>query len=191
MDKQMTLSMIMDDLAFVDTPKKVFLERMDTLIPWKEFTDLIAPYYYDGKRGNKPYELELMIRLYLLQNLYNLSDMGTRNEVIDSRAFSSFCRVSSRNQIPDGDTLGRFRHILEKNHLQEQIFETVLNKLRTEGKILKKGTIVDSTIIDAPSSAKNKEKSRDPEAHSTKKGRKLSVRNQSAYRCGQRKRNCP
>ena len=143
---------------------------MDTLIPWKEFTDLIAPYYYDGKRGNKPYELELMIRLYLLQNLYNLSDMGTRNEATRSRAFSSFCRVSSRNQIPDGDTLGRFRHILEKNHLQEQIFAAVLNKLRTEGKILKKGTIVDSTIIDAPSSTKNKEKSRDPEAHSTKKG---------------------
>ena len=128
------------------------------------------PYYYDGKRGNKPYEPGLMIRLYLLQNLYNLSDMGTRNEVIDSRAFSSFCRVSSRNQIPDGDTLGRFRHILEKNHLQEQIFDTVLNKLRTEGKILKKGTIVDSTIIDAPSSTKNKENTRDPEAHSTKKG---------------------
>ena len=137
MDKQMTLSMIMDDPAFVDTPKKVFPERMDALIPWKEFTDRIAPYYYDGKRGNKPYELELMIRLYLLQNLYNFSDMGTRNEVIDSRAFSSFCRASSRNQIPDGDTLGRFRHILEKNHLQEQIFETVLNKLRTEGKIRK------------------------------------------------------
>ena len=129
--------MIMDDPAFVDTPKKVFPERMDTLIPRKEFTDLIAPYYYDGKRGNKPYEPGLMIRLYLLQNLYNLSDMGTRNEVIDSRAFSSFCRVSSRNQIPDGDTPGRFRPVPEKNHLQEQIFETVLNKLRTEGKIRK------------------------------------------------------
>ena len=63
----MTLSMIMDDLAFVDTPKKVFPERMDPLIPWKEFTDRIAPYYYDGKRGNKPYEPELMIRLYLFR----------------------------------------------------------------------------------------------------------------------------
>ena len=69
--------------------------------------------------------------------LYNLSDMGTRNEVTRSRAFSSFRRVSSRNQIPDGDTLGRFRHILEKNHLQEQIFAAVPNKLRTEGKIRK------------------------------------------------------
>ena len=97
----MTLSMIMDDLAFVNTLKKVFPERMDALIPRKEFTDRIAPYYYDGKRGNKPYELELMIRLYLLQNLYNLSDMGTRNEATRSRAFSSFRRVSSRNQIPE------------------------------------------------------------------------------------------
>ena len=88
-------------------------------------------------RGNKPQELELMIRLYLLQNLYNLSDMGTRNEVIDSRAFSSFCRVSSRNQIPDGDTPGRFRPVPEKNNLQENIFAAVLTKLRTEGKIRK------------------------------------------------------
>ena len=110
---------------------------MNTLIPRKEFTDLIVPYYYDGKRGNKPYEPELMIRLYLLQNLYNLSDMGTRNEAIRSRAFPSFRRVSSRNQIPDGDTPGRFRPVPEKNHPQEQIFDTVLNKLRTEGKIRK------------------------------------------------------
>ena len=132
----MTLSMSMDDPAFVDTPKKVFLERMDTLIPWKEFMDLIAPYYYDGKRGNKPQEPELMIRLYLSM-LYNLSDMGTRNEVTRSRAFSSFCRVSSGNQIPDGDTLGRFRPVPEKNNLQEKIFAAVLTKLRTEGKIRK------------------------------------------------------
>ena len=133
----MTLSMIMDDPAFVDTPKKVFLERMDTLIPRKEFTVRIAPYYYDGKRGNKPQEPELMIRLYLLQNLYTLSDTGTRNEVTRSRAFSSFCRVSSGNQIPDEDTLGRFRPVPEKNNLQEKIFAAVLTKLRTEGKIRK------------------------------------------------------
>lgn len=102
--------------------------------------------------GNKPYDLELMLRIHLLQNLYNLSDEGTRNEVIDSRAFSDFCGVESSNQIPDGDTIGRFRNLLINNHIHEQFFALVVKTLADRGLILKKGTIVDSTIIEAPSS---------------------------------------
>ena len=109
--------------------KKEFLAQIERIVLWKEWLKLIQPCYYKGERGNKPYPLEIMLRLYLLQNLYDLSDKATVAEAIDSRAFSDFW-----------------------------------------GLILKKGTIVDSTIIAAPSSTKNKEKKRDPEAHQVKKG---------------------
>ena len=111
-----------------------------------------------------------MLRLYLLQNLYDLSDEATAAEAIDSRAFSDFCGVDSSNQVPNGDTIGRFRNLLVKNGLQEKLFTQVVAALTEQGLILKKGTIVDSTIISAPSSTKNKEKKRDPDAHQVKKG---------------------
>ena len=170
MNKQITLSAFNDELAKVRTKKKEFLEQMDRIIPWGEWKALIQPYYYKGERGNKPYDLELMLRLFILQNLYNLSDEGTVAEAIDSRAFSEFCGVDSSNQVPNGDTLGRFRNLLMKNGLQQQLFTQVVSMLTERGLILKKGTIVDSTIIAAPSSTKNEEKQRDPDAHQVKKG---------------------
>ena len=115
-------------------------------------------------------KLELMLRLFILQNLYNLSDEDTVAEVIDSRAFSDFCAVDSSNQIPSGDTLGRFRNLLIQHGLQGQLFAQVAAMLMERGLILKKGTIVDSTIITAPCSTKNREKKRDPDARQTKKG---------------------
>ena len=172
MDKQMSLSALSDELAQVRTKKKEFLTQMDRIIPWGEWIALIRPCYYKGERGNKPYDLERMLRIYMIQNLYNLSDMATVAEVIDSRAFSDFCGVESSNQVPDGDTLGQFRNLLIKNGLQEKLFAQVVELLTKRGLILKKGTIVDSTFIEAPSSTKNKDKKRDPEMHSTKKNTK-------------------
>ena len=166
----MSLSAFNDELAQVRTKKKEFLEQMERIIPWGEWITLIQPFYYKGERGNKPYGLELMLRLFILQNLYNLSDEGTVAEVIDSRAFSDFCGVDSSNQVPNGDTLGRFRNLLVRHELQEQLFAQVVAMLMERGLILKKGTIVDSTIISAPSSTKNKEQKRDPDACQTKKG---------------------
>ena len=170
MDKQMSLSAWNDELAQVRTKKKEFLEQMDRIIPWGEWITLIQPCYYKGELGNKPYALELMLRLFILQNFYDLSDDGTVAEVIDSRAFSDFCGVDSSNQVPSGDTLGRFRNLLIRHGLQERLFAQVVAMLTERGLILKKGTIVDSTIITAPSSTKNRDKKRDPEAHQTKKG---------------------
>ena len=118
MDKQMSLSAFSDELAQVRTKKKEFLTQMDRIIPWGEWIALIRPCYYKGERGNKPYDLERMLRIYMIQNLYNLSDLSTVAEVIDSRAFSDFCGVESSNQVPDGDTLGRFRNLLIQNNLQ-------------------------------------------------------------------------
>ena len=91
--------MISDELAKAKTSKKEFLEKMEKLIPWNEFVGIIKPVYYKGEVGNKPYELELMLRIFILQNLYDLSDMKAMNEVIDSRAFSEFCGVDSPNQV--------------------------------------------------------------------------------------------
>ena len=170
MDKQITMSAYSDELAKVRTHKKEFLLQIERIVPWGEWITVIKPHYYKGERGNKPYDLERMLRIYLIQNLYDLADMGTVGEVIDSRAFSEFCGVDSSNQVPDGDTLGRFRNLLVKNGLQEKLFTQVVTLLTERGLILKKGTIVDSTIIAAPSSTKNKEKQRDPDAHQVKKG---------------------
>ncbi len=156
----MTISAFSDELAQVRTKKKEFLTQIERIVPWKEWLSLIRPCYYKGERGNKPYPLGTMLRLYLLQNLYDLSDEATVAEAIDSRAFSDFCGVDSSNQVPDGDTLGRFRNLLIKNGLQEKLFAQVVAALMARGLILKKGTIVDSTIISAPSSTKNKEKKR-------------------------------
>ena len=157
-------------MAQVRTKKKEFLSQIERIVPWGEWLTLIRPCYYKGKRGNKPYDLERMLRIYLLQNLYDLADEATVAEVIDSRAFSEFCGVDSSNQVPDGDTLGRFRNLLIRNGLQEKLFRQVVELLQQRGLILKKGTIVDSTIIAAPSSTKNQEKQRDPDAHQVKKG---------------------
>ena len=128
MDKQMSLSALSDELAQVRTKKKEFLTQMDRIIPWGEWIALIRPCYYKGERGNKPYDLERMLRIYMIQNLYNLSDMATVAEVIDSRAFSDFCGVESSNQVPDGDTLGRFRNLLIQNALQQRVVSRVMRK---------------------------------------------------------------
>ena len=170
MNRQMKLAEMNDELGAARTNKKEFLEKLERIIPWTEFIELIEPHYYKGERGNKPYDLELMLRIYLIQNLYDLADEATVNEVIDSRAFSDFCGVESSNQVPDGDTLGRFRNLLIKNNLQDKLFKQVVELLTERGLILKKGTIVDSTIISAPSSTKNANRQRDPEAHQVKKG---------------------
>lgn len=170
MKKQISLSSLSDELSQVRTRKKEFLAQIERIVPWGEWETMIRPCYYKGECGNKPYELELMLRLYLLQNLYNLSDEATTAEAIDSRAFSDFCGVESSNQVPDGDTLGRFRNLLVRNGLQEKLFVRVVELLEAKGLLLKKGTIVDSTIIAAPSSTKNRDHQRDPEAHQVKKG---------------------
>ena len=168
--KQMNMSWFEDELNKIRTRKKDFLDKMDKIIPWKKWTKIVEPVYPKGERGNKPYSIQTMLRIFVLQNLYSLADMAVMTEVIDSRAFSEFCGFDSPNQIPDGDTIGRFRNLLEQHRLQEKFFNQVLELLQAQGMILRKGTIIDSTIINAPSSTKNENKKRDPDAHQVKKG---------------------
>ena len=132
MDKQMGLPAPSDELAQVRTKKKEFLAQIDRIIPWGKWIALMRPCYYKGERGNKPYDLERMLRIYMIQNLYNLSDTASVAEVIDSRAFSDFCGVESSNQLPDRDTLGRFRNLLIKNGLQENFSHKLFSFLQIE-----------------------------------------------------------
>lgn len=159
-----------DAFQSAKTNKRQFLEKMDSLIPWQDWVSIIEPIYYEGVVGQKPYSIELMLRIHILQNFYDLADMAVMYEILDSRAFSDFCGVSSPKEVPDGDTIGRFRNLLIDNNIQEQIFLQVVKILQKHNLILKKGTIVDSTLIAAPSSTKNADRKRDPEAHSVKKG---------------------
>jgi len=159
-----------DAFQSAKTNKRQFLEKMDSLIPWQDWVSIISPIYYEGKVGQKPYPIELMLRIHILQNFYDLADMAVMYEILDSRAFSDFCGVSSPKEVPNGDTIGRFRNLLIDNNIQEQIFVQVIKILQEHKLILKKGTIVDSTLIAAPSSTKNADRQRDPEAHSVKKG---------------------
>ena len=142
MDKQIRLSNLSDELAQVRTKKKEFLTRIEQIIPWGEWETMIQPHYYEGERGNKPYELDLMLHLHILQNLYDLSDEATAAEVIDSRAFSEFCGIESSNRVPDGDTIGRFRNIFIKHGLQEKLFAQAVPLLTERGLILKKGQLL-------------------------------------------------
>ena len=135
----MSLSALSDELAQVRTKKKEFLAEMDRIVPWGEWIALIQPCYYKGERGNKPYDLERMLRIYLVQNLYNLSDISTVAEVIDSRVFSDFCGVESSNQVPDEDTLGRFQNLLFQNNLQEKLLAQVVELLAQRGPDSEKG----------------------------------------------------
>lgn len=153
------------------TRREKFLEAMDMIIPWKEWVALIIPYYPKGKRGRPPRGIETMLRMVLLQNWFNLSDEGLEDSIYDSYAFRKFMGLNFlEEQAPDATTLCKFRAILNENGLAEQIFGHVKQMLDETGKIMHGGSIIDASIIDAPSSTKNKDGKRDPEMHQVKKG---------------------
>ena len=144
---------------------------MEGIIPWDEWVEFVRPYYPSGKRGRPVKGIEKMLRMYLLQVWFNLSDEGIEDAIYDSYAFRKFMGINFVDeQVPDATTLLKFRHLLEKNHLGEQMFKAISYVLDQGGAMMKGGTIVDATIINAPSSTKNEEKARDPEMHQTKKG---------------------
>ena len=169
--KQQTFTDIEYSRRKKKTRREEFLDTMDQMIPWKDWIALIEPYYPTGKRGRPTRGIETMLRMYLMQNWFNLSDAAIEDAIYDSYAMRSFMRLDFyREQVPDATTLLKFRHLLEEHHIGEQIFADVNDRLEKAGLIMHGGTIVDATIINAPSSTKNKEGKRDPEMHQTKKG---------------------
>jgi len=154
------------------TKREEFLTMMDDIIPWDEWTAVIRPYYYDGKKGRKPVRLDTILRMYLLQVWFNLSDEAVEDQVNDSFAMRQFMRLDfAVEQVPDATTLLRFRHLMEAKGLGKALFDAQSRYFEQRGWIMRGGSVVDATIIAAPSSVKNQDKARDPEAHQTRKGR--------------------
>ena len=147
---------------------------MDATIPWATWVGVVEPHYYadrPGKRGRKAKPVETMLRMYLLQAWFSLSDEGVEDAIYDSYAMRRFMRLDfAVEQVPDATTLLHFRHLLEEHKLGEKLFAAQNEIFEREGWIMRGGTIVDATIIAAPSSTKNATGTRDPEMHQTKKG---------------------
>ena len=155
------------------TRRDKFLAEMNTVVPWVDLVAVIEPYYPKASSvgGRPPVGLERMLRIHCLQLWFDLSDPAVEEALYDSRAMRSFAGIDlGREPVPDETTVMRFRHLLEEHKLGSKIFEEVGRVLQRRGLRLSKGTIVDATIIAAPSSTKNADGERDPEMHQTKKG---------------------
>jgi len=153
------------------TRRERFLGEMEKVVPWARLCAVIAPHYPQGKRGRPPIGLERMLRIYFLQQWYALADEALEDALYDSQAMRTFAAIDlSVEAVPDATTLLNFRHLLEAHDLTQAIFAEVNGLLRERKLLMKEGTIVDATIIAAPSSTKNARKARDPEMHQTKKG---------------------
>jgi IS5 family transposase len=158
------------NLSLKKTRKREFLEQMEQVVPWSALVELIAPYYPDGKKGRPPFSLQTMLRIHFMQQWFTLSDPGMEEAFFDTPLYREFAQLDEFGRLPDESTILRFRHRLEKHKLASQILATVNEILSQRGLLLKAGTVVDATLIAAPTSTKNKGKARDPEMHSSKKG---------------------
>lgn len=156
------------------TRRERFLAEMEAAVPWQELLQVIELYYPKdpGRQGGRPPRgLETMLRIHLVQHWFTLSDPGVEDALYESPVLRRFVGIDlGREPVPDETTIMRFRHLLEQHQLGQQLFETVNAVLRAKGLLLQKGTIVDATIINAPSSTKNAAGERDPEMWQTKKG---------------------
>lgn len=154
------------------TRREVFLEKMAQVVPWARLAEVIEPHYpKSGKRGRQPIGLEKMLRMYFVQQWYGLADEAVEDAIYDSQALRNFMGIElSRESVPDATTLMGFRHLLEAHDLAQALLVEVNAMLIERGLLLSRGTLVDATLIAAPSSTKNRDHARDPEMHQTKKG---------------------
>lgn len=174
--KQQTLAAAADQEAGFEqyrrpTRRDVFLATMEEIVPWQQLCAVIEPHYPKPGNGRPPVGLQRMLRMYFVQHWFNLADEACEEALLDSPALRRFVGIGlGRERVPDGTTLLKFRRLLEAHKLGEQLFATVGQTLQARGLEVGTGTIVDATIIGAPSSTKNADKARDPEMHQTRKG---------------------
>lgn len=154
------------------TRKELFLDDMEQIIPWQDLCVAIEPYYPKPEgAGRRPVGVERMLRIHFLQHWFDLSDPGAEEALYDSRAMRTFVGIDlGREPVPDETTILNFRHLMERYNLGDELFRLVNVYLEENGMKVARGTIVDATIINAPSSTKNKDKKRDPDMHQTRKG---------------------
>lgn len=168
----------MDQMSFGDaeyaakkktTRRELFLAEMDKVVPWDSLLKLIEPFYPVAGRGRRPYPVQVMVRVHLMQNWFGLSDPAMEESLYEISSMRKFAKLTLQ-AIPDETTILNFRRLIETNDLAPMIFDRVNALLTRKGLMLKRGSIVDATIIPAPSSTKNADRQRDPEMHQTKKG---------------------
>ena len=154
------------------TRKEQFLEEMERIIPWSDLTQALKPYYPDPTGpGRRPKGLERMLRIYFMQHWFNLSDPGMEEALYDSRVMRDFAGIDlGEEPAPDESTILKFRHLLEAKNMGAELLRLVNSYLDENGLKVSRGTIVDASIINAPSSTKNRDQARDPDMHQTKKG---------------------
>ena len=154
------------------TKRALFLEEMEQVVPWSELCSLVEPHYPKAGNGRRPVGVERMLRVYFLQQWFSLSDPAVEEALYDSPLMRRFAQIDLGNEpVPDETTVCKFRHLLEQHALGGAMLETVNFHLQSRGIKITTGTIVDATIIHAPSSTKNREQKRDPEMHQTRKGK--------------------
>ena len=153
------------------TRKREFLDEMNHVVPWPSLVELVTPYAPEGKKGRPPFAVATMLRIHFMQQWFTLSDPAMEEALHDVPLFREFAGLDNWNtRLPDESTILRFRHLLETHKLAAQMLEVINDLLRAKGLMLKAGTVVDATLIAAPSSTKNASGERDPEMHQSKKG---------------------
>ena len=153
------------------TRRELFLERMDGLIPWRRLEERIKPVYPKPGKGRRPYPLAVMLRVHCVQLFYNPSaSSGMEDLLYEAESVRRFVGLSLSEALPDETTILNFRHLLERHELGKALFDEINAHLGSQGLRLREGSIVDASIIEAPSSTKNRTRERDPEMHQTKKG---------------------
>jgi IS5 family transposase len=166
--KQINLGL---NLGTKRTRKREFLDEMDRVVPWDALVALIAPFAPEGKTGRPPFAVQTMLRIHFLQQWFGLSDPAMEEALHDVPLCREFAGLDGWTQrLPDETTILRFRHLLQKHKLADQMLASINDLLRDKGMMLRAGTVVDATLIGAPSSTKNASGERDPEMHQTKKG---------------------
>jgi IS5 family transposase len=159
------------NLSTKRTRKREFLDEMNRVVPWVELVALIAPYAPEGRRGRPPFPIETMLRVHFLQQWFGLSDPAMEEALHEMPMYREFAGLDNwTTRLPDESTILRFRHLLEAHNLAAQILVVVNDILRDKGLMLRSGTVVDATLISAPSSTKNASGERDPEMKQSKKG---------------------
>jgi transposase, IS5 family len=165
-------------LSFVDsefdrrkpTRRAIFLQKMEKVVPWERLRAVIEPHYRDPASGRRRLDLDMMLRIHLLQNWFGYGDLAMEEALLEVHVLRRFAGITTVQGAPDETTICKFRHLLEKHGLSEALFATVNTFLSEQGLLLRSGTIVDATIIAAPTSTKNSTGTRDPEMHQAKKG---------------------
>ncbi len=173
--KQQTLAMAADQSGYEQyrkpTRREEFLKTMEAIVPWSALCEVIEPHYPKAGNGRPPIGLERMLRIHFIQHWFNLADLACEESLYDSASLRRFVGIDlGREPVPDATTLLKFRRLLNDNKLGEALFAKVGQELQARGFKVNTGTIVDATIIGAPSSTKNADKARDPEMHQTRKG---------------------